>query len=913
MSSDEAIFRSADMLLVQLYIASEISRDSVSALGEIGDIHFRDMNKGVNSFQRSFVKETRRFDESERQLRYLQSVMDKQEVPISITSYDAMVRKPTRNLEDLAQRNPPTTSQMDTLVQTIDEYEQNVRDLVTSYDSLKSNQADLLQERTVLRGTRSFFDARLSLEIRDDSSRFNQLRRSFDTDTESLRVEEERPMLIDSRLEAGGSDNAISLHTTAGGSDDDEVDALSDISVSGDNEVNVLGSAMNFISGTIDTDKYLVLERILWRSLRGNLYMSQVPIDEPVKDPASGKEHYKCIFVIFTHGDILLQRCRKIVDSLDGQVVDVSPDYQAYQRQLKSVNRKIGDLNSVLEHTSERLVLELKEIALEIEKWKIQIEKEKAIYSTMNLFDYDQNRRCLIAEGWMPKSDLPTVKAALRDVTQRCGSEVNTVINVMNTDRVPPTFFRTNKFTEGFQAIVDAYGIASYHEVNPGLPAIVTFPFMFAIMFGDMGHGFLMFLAALTLVLNEKKIERMKNRDEIFDMAFFGRYILLMMGLFSMYTGFTYNDLFSRPITLFSSRWKYPTGFKEGDSITATQTGVYPMGLDWAWHAAENTLLFANSYKMKLSILMGFIHMSYSLQLSLVNDRYFKSKIDIIGVYIPGFLFMHSIFGYLCLTIVYKWCIDWIGIGKPAPSLLNMLINMFLSPGYVDEQLYPGQGIVQVVLLLIALVCVPWLLLYKPLALRYQNNHSVGLGYTELDSEQSLERYSTTTSIGTTASTGAASSAPPPPPVAAQHEVDDPPAEDFNFGDVMINQVIYTIEFCLNCVSHTASYLRLWALSLAHNQLSSVLWDMTLRNSFAPYSKRGFVGCIIVFLLFALWFVLTVAVLVCMEGTSAMLHSLRLHWVEAMSKHFKGEGYQYMPFSFHPVLEAQRAKEQAPH
>lgn len=138
---------------------------------------------------------------------------------------------------------------------------------------------------------------------------------------------------------------------------------------------------------------------------------------------------------------------------------------------------------------------------------------------------------------------------AIDRATYQSSAQVNTIFKELNTKEMPPTFFQTNKVTEVFQDIVEAYGVARYREVNPAVFTIVTFPFLFAVMFGDLGHGLLMLLVGVFLVIYEKKLSNVDN--EIFNMVYAGRYCILLMSIFSIYTGILYNEVFSMPMTLF--------------------------------------------------------------------------------------------------------------------------------------------------------------------------------------------------------------------------------------------------------------------------------------------------------------------------------------------------------------------------
>ena len=70
---------------------------------------------------------------------------------------------------------------------------------------------------------------------------------------------------------------------------------------------------------------------------------------------------------------------------------------------------------------------------------------------------------------------------------RRCASrlQVPSIVNAIDTDEKPPTYFKLNKFTASFQAIVDGYGVPRYGEINPAAFTIITYPFLFGVMFGD--------------------------------------------------------------------------------------------------------------------------------------------------------------------------------------------------------------------------------------------------------------------------------------------------------------------------------------------------------------------------------------------------------------------------------------------
>uniref|UniRef100_A0A672QNR9 V-type proton ATPase subunit a n=1 Tax=Sinocyclocheilus grahami TaxID=75366 RepID=A0A672QNR9_SINGR len=679
----------------------------------------------------------------------------------------------------------------------------------------------------------------------------------------------------------------------------EEFPSLETESVTGCTSMQRLGAKLGFISGLIQRVKVEAFERMLWRVCKGYTILSYAEVDESLADLDTGEINKNVVFLISFWGDQIGQKVQKICDCYHCHLYPHPETDEERADVMDSLRTRIHDLQNVLHRTEDYLKQVLHKASESAHSWVLQVKKMKAIYHILNLCSFDVTNKCLIAEVWCPVSDLANLRRTLEEGSRKGDATVPSFVNRIPSSDTPPTLLRSNKFTSGFQSIVEAYGVGDYREASPAPYTIITFPFLFAVMFGDLGHGSVMTLFALWMVLTEKDHKRRRPGNQVWTTFFDGRYIILMMGLFSIYTGLIYNDCFSKSLNIFGSAWSVKAMFTNATSlqqevnetlqtnalltldpnVSGVFSGPYPLGIDPIWNMAVNRLTFLNSYKMKMSVIIGVIHMSFGVVLSVFNHLHFRQKFKIYLLFLPELLFLLCLFGYLVFMIFYKWLAFSVRDSQLAPSILIHFINMFLMQESATTPLYPGQ----VCVLVVALLSVPVLLFGRPLYLYWLHHGGKSLGvHRGYERVRRVSEEDLSPSVVHDEEEGLSDSGGP-------REV------KFDFGDVFLHQAIHTIEYCLGCVSNTASYLRLWALSLAHAQLSEVLWAMVMRLGLRMSSRLGVLFLVPVFSVFAL---LTISILLVMEGLSAFLHALRLHWVEFQNKFYSGTGVKFAPFDF---------------
>ena len=689
------------------------------------------------------------------------------------------------------------------------------------------------------------------------------------------------------------------------------------------------------ITGVVATEEKVRFERMIFRATRGNCYVRFAPIKQPITDPESGQLVEKSVFIIFYKSESIELKLKRICDAFAAHRYSLPDmdDGSQVDKMLTENAQELVDSRTVLLKNQDTRYRLCQLLAKHTERWTWIVLREKAVYHSLNMFKADVSGM-LRGEGWVVAESTDDVRDAVERAHANMDLAMPSLVDLVPQPwPTPPTHFITNKFTYGYQEFVNTYGIPRYREANPALFTAATFPFLFGVMYGDIGHGLFLFCSGLYLLWNEKANENAKL-GEMGDGLHAGRYMITMMGFFAIYAGLIYNDCFSLGLNLFGSRWKFEGqdegAVEEGDVAEMTAEfgsngSVYPFGLDPIWKVSSNELLFFNSFKMKLSVIFGIIQMFSGTCLKGANAIYFGNKLDFMYEFIPMVLFASSLFVYMVILIFMKWSINWnsrmlsatcidpasagwgssdydgtweqcnggngdgtctpwgytctgnddtaakcplnfggSGDGCQPPNLITSLINIALNPGVVDEPMFAHQGTIQTVLLLIAFGSVPVLLLAKPYFLSKQQHTPIVHHSDDVES--------------------------------GDDDHHGHGEEDHGFGEVVIHQAIETIEFVLGMVSNTASYLRLWALSLAHSELATVFWEKAMLSTLNLNFFAAFIG-------YGVFAGVTFGVLLMMDVLECFLHALRLHWVEFQNKFFAADGIRFTPYSFKQIIK----------
>jgi V-type H+-transporting ATPase subunit a len=327
---------------------------------------------------------------------------------------------------------------------------------------------------------------------------------------------------------------------------------------------------------------------------------------------------------------------------------------------LDIISSKIGEDDEQLQHPNYTL-------------YKYYFKKEKLIYLNLNKCKVRDN--VIDGDVWIPEEKYQELLEKLGDLTNQNESHSSAqFIDIQGVDNsTPPTFIETNEFTSSFQEIVNTYGVPRYREVNPALFNIVTFPFLFGVMFGDIGHGFLLILFSCYLFYDA---EELKKPKALLKDIYKARHLFLLMGFFAFYCGWMYNDFISMPLNLFGTCYTN----QEVEAVRVDGSCVYPFGLDPKWYVAKNELTYFNSLKMKTAVILGVTQMLLGICLRGMNNIYFKDYLGFVFEFIPQFIFMSLLFGYMNIMIIIKWLTVWADT-KMAPSIINTLMMIFLKLG----------------------------------------------------------------------------------------------------------------------------------------------------------------------------------------------------------------------------------------
>lgn len=468
--------------------------------------------------------------------------------------------------------------------------------------------------------------------------------------------------------------------------------------------------------GLVPTSELAQIQKVLFRLTKGNIIFETVNLDnskyfdEEEKDLA--KVNKTLLFLLSPGGvdHIMGTKIERLLFMSEFQKLEIPFEFRRQEMELH-LEQEINDNEKVLRNTDQEIKFLLGQFIKEEDISRMSFYKTARLVVSREMtfarkLVYVEKRDVLYSlMFWLPKKNFTYTRFKVEEIETKDEKTLKPKLLQYRVDdlsqlktKKPPTYFELNALTAPFQEIVDTYGVPRYKEVNPGLFTVISFPFFFGLMFGDVGHG------SIVLILGIIMLALCKDpKSPLYKM----KYLVFLNGIFATYCGFIYSEWFANAFAFFPSCYdvKSPT------FAIKSKGCVYPFGLDYIWYISENETSFLNSFKMKFSIIIGVVQMLFGTILRASNGIYFGKWEDVVFEAIPQFLFMLVTFGYMSVAIIIKWLTNW--DGRESVSIIQVFIN-FMSveqPLYGDGQL---QDTLQKIFLVICVICFFMMLCFKP-------------------------------------------------------------------------------------------------------------------------------------------------------------------------------------------------------
>ncbi|MEG1642183.1 MAG: V-type ATPase 116kDa subunit family protein [Synergistaceae bacterium] len=130
------------------------------------------------------------------------------------------------------------------------------------------------------------------------------------------------------------------------------------------------------------------------------------------------------------------------------------------------------------------------------------------LYTMQRVYDLCKGRGevsgMFLLSGWIPEDTLETIKKTIEEEAPNTTIMLEDTRNISYSGIKVPTILKNTALFRAFQDIVAMYSLPSYGEIDPSPAVAISFILFFGFMFGDVGHGLIIFLLASYLMKNGK-------------------------------------------------------------------------------------------------------------------------------------------------------------------------------------------------------------------------------------------------------------------------------------------------------------------------------------------------------------------------------------------------------------------------